>query len=609
MLKFVFLFKLPIMPTLPFTELISEYVWHTKYQFNENGHAHEPDLQASWKRVALALSAAEPHDRNDWRDHFEAALAHFRFLPGGRILANAGTNYRKTLLNCFVAGELHDSIDSIFSGLSETMLTMQAGGGVGCDFSCIRPAGFPVQGGAQRASGPVSFMRVWNFSCATLQSGTGRRGAMMACLRIDHPDIESFIDAKKDASELRNFNLSVLVTDAFMHAVEHDLEWMLVFPLEGRAAPQGAMVLDRLWSHSIEPTPCAVIRSLPARSLWEKLQRAAFEVGDPGVLFIDRIEQTNNLSYEEIISATNPCGEVPLPSHGACNLGSINLTQFIHNPFGPHPRLDLQAIAGTTAVATRLLDNAISLTYYPLKVQEKQSRSSCRIGIGITGLADAFIMLGLRYGSDASLELAETLMRTICHAAYRTSVDLVHERGVFPSYRAKLFESSAFIKRLPAELHDAVHLHGIHNSHLTAIAPAGSISLLANNISSGIEPVFAFSGDRFIKDGQGKTIVMPTQDYAWKLFQSQNNAHFSKLPSYFVQAAEVDWREQLKLQAVLQTHVDQAISKTINIPEVASFDQYRDVFDEAYKIGLKGCTVFRSSGNRAGVITHHEVAA
>ena len=590
------------MPDTMLTEPIAEQVWRSKYRLRQNGHATEPNLHASRSRVALALSNVEAHDRNDWRMRFESILAHHRFLPGGRILAGAGSGRHVTLMNCFVAGAMHDAIDSIFGNLAETMLTMQAGGGVGIDFSCLRPAGQPAVGSGNIASGPVSFMQVFDAACATLQSTGSRRGAMMATLRIDHPDIELFIHAKRDPQALRHFNLSVLVSDAFMQALEKNEEWMLVFPLAGRAAPQGALVLDRIWSHSITPEPCVVVRTVPARLLWEQLQRTACETGDPGVLFIDRIARSNNLWYDESISATNPCGEVPLPPHGACNLGSINLTQFVQDPFGAHAKLDLAGIAATTAVATRLLDNAIEAAQVPLKIQHKQLLAARRIGIGITGLADAFIMLGLRYGCDASMEVAAIAMKTICHAAYQTSIELVKERGLFPAYRPRQFEAGPFILSLPAALQDAIQHHGIHNSHLTAIAPAGSISLLANNISSGIEPVFAFNGHRTVRDEHGTAMSLPVTDYAWRLFRQRTSGAQASLPPYFVEAGEIDWLSQLKVQAALQQHVDQAIAKTINISPGADLSQFQDVFVQAYRLGLKGCTVFRASSARGAIV-------
>lgn len=590
------------MPDNMFIEPISEQIWDAKYRLSEGGHAHEPDIHATWSRVALALSQPEMHQRNEWRDRFETAMHRFRFLPAGRILAGAGASRRVTLFNCFVAGQLHDSIDGIFSALSEAMITMQAGGGVGCDFSTLRPAGMAAAGSGNIASGPVSFMQVWDRACETLLSTGVRRGAMMATLRCDHPDIERFIQAKSEPGVLRNFNLSVLVSDAFMRAVEEDAEWPLMFPLADRTAPEGAMVHERVWSGSLESQPCLVMRTISARDLWEQLQRAAFEYGDPGVIFIDRVEQSNNLYYAEAISAANPCGEVPLPPHGACNLGSINLTQFVTDPFGKHPRLDMQGIAGVASVAVRMLDNVYEISHFPLKAQEKAARATRRLGLGITGLADALAMLGVRYGSTASLDIADEIMFTVSRAAYRASIELARERGSFPECRPDKYVEGSFIRSLPSDLVDEIRHKGIRNSHLTAIAPAGSISLLANNISSGIEPIYALDIYRKIKAADGTAREMFARDHAWRLYCQQFGEN-AAVPPYFVEANDVDPVDQLKLQSAVQAHVDQSISKTINLPAQARYEDYRDLFRQAYQLRVKGCTMFRPDPQRGRVVT------
>lgn len=589
------------MPDDLFTEPVAEQVWRAKYRLSEDGHVHEPSIRETWSRVALALAAPEAHHRDDWRKRFEAALNGFRFLPGGRILASAGSGRRNTLFNCFVSGTLPDSIEGIFAALADAMVTMQAGGGVGCDFSTLRPAGMAASGTGNVASGPVSFMQAWDHACAALVATGPRRGAMMATLRCDHPDIERFIYAKSRPGTLQHFNLSVLVTDAFMRAVEEDAPWQLVFPLGGRSPSPGAMVTERVWSGSMTPQQCSVVRTVSARTLWAEMQKAAFESGDPGVLFIDRVERDNNLYYAETISATNPCGEVPLPPHGACNLGSVNLTRFVSDPFGAKPRLDLDGIAGTVAVATRMLDNVYEVSHFPLKEQETVAHASRRIGIGITGLADAFAMLGVRYGSGASIDLADKIMRTVCQAAYRTSIDLARERGVFPEYRPQKYLDAPFIRSLPPDIIDAIRHHGIRNSHLTAIAPAGSISLLANNISSGIEPIYAMHMHRRIRTADGAVAHVPVRDYAWAQFR-QHFGEKAPVPESLVEARDIDPLDQLKLQAALQAHVDQSISKTINIPGDASFDRYQDIFTQAYQLGVKGCTIFRPVGGREAVL-------
>ncbi len=585
-----------------FKEPIAEHVWNAKYRLFADNTSPEPTVHETWSRVALALSRPELHHRDEWRERFETALSHFRFLPGGRILAGAGAQRRATLFNCFVMGHLHDSIDAIFSALGESMVTMQEGGGIGCDFSTLRPAGMAATESGNIASGPVSFMHVWDQASATLVSTGNRRGAMMATLRCDHPDIERFVDAKRAPGALRHFNLSVLISDGFMQAVEEDAPWPLVFPLAGRPVPSDGMVCERAWSGSSIAEPCLVMRTIAARALWDRILQAAFDCGDPGVIFIDRVQRANNLWYAERISATNPCGEVPLPAHGACNLGSINVAQFVHEPFGAHPRLDMKGIADVAAVATRMLDNVIDISHFPLTAQAKAAHASRRIGLGITGLADAFAMLGVRYGSESSMEIANAVMQAVCEAAYRTSIGLAKERGIFPEYRATEYLAGDFILSLPHDIVEAIQQNGIRNSHLTAIAPAGSISLLANNVSSGIEPIYAFQAERKVKASDGSITTMPVNDYAWSLFRELHGAH-APLPDYFVEAYDVDPLTQLKLQSQLQAHVDQSISKTINFPANASFGQCRDVFVQAYRLGLKGCTMFRANPATGAVLS------
>jgi ribonucleoside-diphosphate reductase alpha chain len=585
------------MPDAWLSEPISESVWNAEYRARDPSVGEEPSIAASWDRVALALSQPEPQQRDVWRDRFGDILASFRFLPGGRILAGAGSMRRATLFNCFVMGPLHDSIDGIFSALGESMVTMQQGAGIGLDFSTLRPAGMPAARSGNTASGPVSFMQVWEAACAALLSTSARRGAMMATLRCDHPDIERFIDASRDGV-LRRFKLSVLVSDAFMQAVDEDAEWPLVFPLRGQAAPEGAVVGERRWSGADAPEPCVVARNVGARALWERILRAAFECGDPGVIFIDHVERSNSLYYAENLSACSPCGAVPLPPHGACNLGSINLTQFVDHPFGQHARLDLQAIGETAMAATRMLDNVYEVSAFPLEAQAAVAPQSRRLGIGITGLADAFAMLGVRYGEDDSLEIADTAMRTISYAAYRASIALSDQRGAFPAYRAAEYLGGDFIQSLPKDIIAGIWQSGIRNSHLNAIAPAATTSLLANNVSNGIEPICAFQRQRTVCAPDGGAIMVDASDYAFKLFRKLNGEQ-APLPPAFVEAADIDPGRQLLLMSRLQAHVDQAISKPVTLPAQASFEQFRDLFAEAYRLGLKVCTVSRASRDRA----------
>jgi ribonucleoside-diphosphate reductase alpha chain len=553
---------------------ISRHIWDAKYRFRGPGAAHDETIEDTWRRVARALAAAEKAPQ--WEALFYRALSDFRFLPGGRIQAGAGTGRRVTLFNCFVMGAIEDSIDGIFDGLKEGALTMQQGGGVGYDFSTLRPQGMPAKAVGGVASGPVSFMRIWDAMCGTLLSTGARRGAMMATLRCDHPDIEQFIEAKQTPGQLRNFNLSVLVTDELMRAVREDAEWALVFP------------------------NTTIHRRVAARALWDKLMRATYDYAEPGVLFVDRINRLNNLWYCEHISATNPCGELPLPPYGACDLGSINLTAFVRDPFGPNAALDLDAIADTARVAVRMLDNVIDVSRFPLAKQAEMARGARRIGLGLTGLADTLIMLGLHYGEAPARELAARIMRTICHSAYRSSIELAREKGAFPSFDRERYLAGEYIRSLPADIQQEIARVGIRNSHVTAIAPTGTISLLANNVSSGIEPVYDFHHKRRVLELDGRGVEHALTDYAFERWQALRAD--APLPRVFVRAHELPPDAHLDMQAVLQPHVDSSISKTINVPEDLPFERFKDIYRRAFDLGLKGCTTYRPNAVTGAVL-------
>jgi ribonucleoside-diphosphate reductase alpha chain len=568
---------------------ISRLVWETRYRAEG-----EADLDATRHRVARALASVEPAEREIWAARYLDLLDDFRFLPGGRILAGAGVDRDLTLLNCFVMGPIPDDLCGIFEALRDAALTLQQGGGVGCDFSTLRPAGSQGKRIGGVASGPVSFMGLWDSMCATLLSTGVRRGAMMGTLRCDHPDIENFIDAKRDATELRNFNLSVLVTDDFMQALAADGPWDLVFPLEQMAPRDRARALGRrtrIWPGCDGPTSCAVLRTLPARDLWTRIMRAGYDTAEPGVLFIDRINAENNLAYRERIFATNPCGEIPLPSWGACDLGALNLTAFVREPFTESASLDLNALADAAGVATRMLDAVIDLSRFPLPAQAEQARGTRRVGLGITGLADALILLGLRYDSPAARDRAAEAMRTVCHAAYRASIALASEKGPFPYLVRDAYLAAPFIRRLPPDIRTGIASGGIRNSHLTAIAPTGTISLLANNLSSGIEPVFSRVQRRTIRGLDGGAGRHCVEDFAARLWRERFGGRSG--PPAFVAAHEVAPEDHLTMQAAVQPYVDNAISKTINVPAQIPFEAFERVYRRAYDLGLKGCTTFR----------------
>ena len=583
------------MPDQPLAAPIARHVWETRYRAG----ATEASMQATWRRVAHALAQAEIADRDAWEQRFFGILQDFQFLPGGRILAGAGTDRDVTLFNCFVMGSIEDSIPGIFHALAEGAVTMQRGGGVGYDFSTIRPSGARSRTTGRIASGPVSFMDVWDAMCATIQSTGARRGAMMATLRCDHPDIVAFIDAKRQAGRLRHFNLSVQVTDAFMEAVEQNNDWPLVFP-EDRLTGHGETVM-REWPGEASAVPCRIMGRVSACILWDRLLRASYDTSEPGVLFIDRINRLNSLNYCERISATNPCGEVPLPPYGACNLGSINLTRLIQHRFSPHARLDGDRLTTIVATAVRLLDDVIDVSHFPLPQQQISVRKARRIGLGITGLADALIMLGLRYGDDASLAFAAETMRAVCHAAYRQSVAIAREKRSFPGFERERYLEAPFIRGLPADIRDGIARHGIRNSHLLAIAPTGTISLLAGNISSGIEPIFAPQYQRIVLDGTGASIRFVLTDYALRLWR-ERSCRSGGVPDALVTAAELPIETHLAMQAALQTYVDNSISKTINVPTRTSFAEFAPIYRLAYASGLKGCTTFRPTTARGAVL-------
>ncbi len=547
---------------------ISRHIWETRYRA-----ADEADIHASWLRVARAIAAAENQDTALWAERFCSLLDGFRFLPGGRILAGAGSGHRVTLFNCFVMGEIADDLEHIFDALKEGALTMQHGGGVGYDFSTLRPAGMVAEASGSIASGPVSFMHIWDAMCATLLSTGARRGAMMATLRCDHPDIEAFVDAKRDPGVLRHFNLSVQVSDDFMAAVAQDRDWALVFPAPTRNAA--------------EPT---TLRTLKARDLWQRILHAAYDTAEPGVLFVDAINRDNTLHDREHLTTTNPCGEIPLPPYGACDLGSLNLTAFVTSPFNANAGLDLKALADSAAWAVRFLDNVIDVSRYPLPAQAAQARHTRRIGLGITGLADALVLLGLRYDSEAARVLAADAVSTIRNAAYLASVELAREKGAFPGFVCDAFLASGFARRLPGELRGAIARHGIRNSHLLAIAPAGTISLLANNVSSGIEPIFAADAERRVLGTDGRYHTHRVIDHALQLWQQHG---LNGKPPALVEAHHVDPLAHLQMQAVLQPYVDNAISKTINVAADFPFQHFESLYLQAHVLGLKGCTVFR----------------
>jgi ribonucleoside-diphosphate reductase alpha chain len=547
-----------------------------KYRFKTpDGLPIDGSIADTWRRIAEALAQAEV-DPAAWVGPFTEALEGFKFLPAGRIVAGAGTARSVTLFNCFVMGTISDDMGGIFAALREAALTMQQGGGIGYDFSTIRPKGAPVVGVGADASGPLSFMDVWDAMCRTIMSAGSRRGAMMATLRCDHPDIEAFIDAKRDAKRLRMFNLSVLVTDAFMAAVEADAPWDLVFG--GR-----------------------VFRTIPARSLWERIMRATYDYAEPGVIFIDRINRRNNLAYCETISATNPCGEQPLPPYGACLLGSINLAALVDRPFEADAAIDTAALAGLVATAVRMMDNVVDVSRFPLPEQAHEAKAKRRIGLGVTGLADALILCGRRYGSAEAVALTETWMAAIQRAAYLASADLAAEKGPFPLYDAEKYLAGESILELDPDVRAAIAKHGIRNALLTSVAPTGTISLFADNVSSGLEPVFAFRYTRTVLQPDGTRRTEEVSDHAHRLWRSLCGDEVPPA-EIFVDAQTLSPEDHLVMQAAVQKYVDSSISKTINVPAEIGFEAFAQVYRRAYDLGCKGCTTYRPNDVTGAVL-------
>ncbi len=562
-----------------FAAPIAEQIWDMKYRFKDaDGTPRDVTVEDTWRRIARDLAQAEK-DPDVWEGRFYEALEDFKYLPAGRITAGAGTARRVTLFNCFVMGTVPDSMGGIFDMLKEAALTMQQGGGIGYDFSTIRPKGADVLGVSADASGPLSFMDVWDAMCRTIMSAGSRRGAMMATMRCDHPDVEDFIAAKSDPARLRMFNMSVLITDPFMEAVKADGSWDLVFG--GK-----------------------VYRTVQARDLWDTIMQATYSYAEPGVIFIDRINAANNLNYCETIAATNPCGEQPLPPYGACLLGSINLARLVENPFDDAAQLDEGALQELVATAVRMMDNVVDVSNFPLDAQAAEAQAKRRIGLGVTGLADALLMVGLRYGSDEAAVQTEAWLKAIARASYLASVDLAKEKGAFPLFDAEAYLSSGNMMQMDDDVREAIRTHGIRNALLTSIAPTGTISLYAGNVSSGIEPVFAYAYTRKVLQKDGSRTEEEVVDYAVQLWRELKGD--APLPDYFVNAQTLPPLDHVKMQAAAQKWVDSSISKTINCPEDISFDAFKDVYMEAWDTGCKGCTTYRPNDVTGSVLSVSE---
>ena len=554
---------------------ISKEIFERKYQYNNE------TLEQLWSRIAENISSKE-ESQEFWQGEFYSILEDFKFIPGGRIITNAGTNRTSaTLFNCYVMNDIPDDMDGIFNTIRESALTQKMGGGVGYNFSTLRPNGSYIKGCESESSGPISFMGIFDATCKTIMSAGNRRGAQMGVLNIDHPDIEEFIEAKRGNEALQMFNISVGVSDKFMEALRNKEDWDLVF--DGK-----------------------VYKTVKAVDLWDKIIKATYDYAEPGVLFLDRINKMNNLWYIEDLKATNPCGEQPLPPYGACLLGAINLTKFVLNPFTEIASIDWERLEETIKVAVRMLDNVIENSEFPLEKQKQEALDKRRLGLGITGLANMLAMLRSTYGSDESIEITDDLMEFFTNKAYNTSIDLAEEKGAFPLLNKEEYVKSDFIKGLDDCIADDILKYGIRNSHLTTIAPTGTTSMFAGNVSSGLEPVFALSYDRKIRNGQeGDETTYEMVDYGLLKYR-EIVGEDKELPSYFVTTADITPQQHIDVQATIQRWIDSSTSKTINVPTDFPFEDFKDIYTSAYEKGLKGCTTFRPSDHIQGVISVKE---
>ncbi|MBL8349163.1 MAG: adenosylcobalamin-dependent ribonucleoside-diphosphate reductase [Burkholderiaceae bacterium] len=586
----------PSRATLP-PQPISAEVLAEKYTKGD-----EATLDDVRRRVARALAQAEPPaQRETWEAKFLDAQRR-GFVPAGRINSAAGTTLAATLINCFVQ-PVGDSISQpeegfagIYTALTEAAETMRRGGGVGYDFSRIRPQGAWVAPTQSSASGPVSYMRVFDRSCETVESAGSRRGAQMAVLRCDHPDVEAFIRAK-DQGDLRNFNISVGITDEFMQAVVVDGEVDLVHKAEPGPTLKAAGArrrADGLW----------VYRSLRARTLWDQIMRSTYDHAEPGVLFLDRINQDNNLGYCETIAATNPCAEQPLPPYGCCCLGSVDLTHFVQRPFEPDAGFDDAGFAEVCAVATRMLDDVLDVTVWPLPQQQAEARAKRRVGLGFTGLGDALVMLGLRYDSEPAREMARRISAVMRDAAYGASADLAAERGAFPLFNADLYLSrGSFASRLPQPLKDKIRAQGLRNSHLLSIAPTGTISLaFADNASNGIEPAFSWSYTRKKRESDNSFKQYAVEDHAWRLYRHLKGED-APLTEAFVTALEMSAEAHAAMVAAVAPYIDTSISKTVNVPADYPYEDFQGLYLQAWKSGLKGLATYRPNAVLGAVLS------
>ncbi len=582
------------------TQPISQDVLAEKYL--KEGETGVEDL---YRRVARALASVEKEDiRAEWEQKFLANL-HAGAIGAGRIMSAAGTDIQATLINCFVqpVGDCIQGFDDegypgIYEALREAAETMRRGGGVGYDFSRIRPKGAEVKGTHSMASGPCSYINVFDQSCSTVESAGARRGAQMGVLRIDHPDVLEFITAKRTPGRWNNFNVSVGVPDTFMEALAKDDPWELVH----KARP-GAKLIDKGAYQRADGQ--WVYRTIAARELWDTIMKSAYDFAEPGILFLDHINQDNNLRYCEGIAATNPCGEQPLPSYGCCDLGPIILTRFVRNPFGfgGMPAFDFDAFEQVVATQVRALDNVLDVTFWPLDQQREESAAKRRIGVGFTGMGNTLAMLCLRYDREQGREMAAKIAERMRNAAYRASIELAKEKGAFPKFDANGYLApGTFASRLPQDIQQAIREHGIRNSHLLSIAPTGTVSLaFADNASNGIEPPFSWMYRRKKREADGSTSEYAVEDHSWRLYR-ELGGDVDQLPEYFVNALAMSAGEHIGMMEAVQPYVDTAISKTVNVPADYPYEDFKGLYQQAWRANLKGLATYRPNNILGSVL-------
>lgn len=587
---------------------IQTVVWEDKYQYN-----NETSIQDTFKRMITGVCGEESEE---YKVEAFKALEDRRMIPAGRIHSGAGTDKRVTLINCFVSDTIQDSLTTIedepglgiMDALAAASYTQQMGGGIGMDFSTIRPAGALVKRTASVSSGVLHFMDMWHAMCQTIMSSGTRRGAMMGTLRIDHPDIIGFIKAKQTKGRMSNFNVSALLTKDFMAAMKAGKDWDLLFHVPRADG-------EHVASYEVDGVTQYVYQRLPAQDLWNTLMEATYIHAEPGCIFIDRVNEMNNLSYCEQIAATNPCGEQPLPPNGDCNLGHINLAVMVIDPFGPNAEFDFPLLRKTIRTMTRFQDDVIDASMYPTPAQKIEAETKRRLGMGYTGLANALQQLKMAYGSLPAVEMTRRITMEMALAAYDASVDLAIERGSFPAYDAEAFLKSPYVSKLPTALRDRIKKHGIRNGVLLTLAPVGTVSVVAGNLSSGIEPVFAFEYQRkyrqFTREGEESYLDFTVYDYGYLLYHQILGVEPGsvELPTYMNSAQTLTVDEHLNMQAAAQEWIDSSISKTLNCDESMSFEDFKDIYERADDLGLKGCTTYRPDPrSERGVILTTEKA-